>query len=124
MSFKDSDIDNETEIETDMEEYERLSKERRVLYYDENIDSELIEKINFKLYTKKEERFKYLDKIFNPNKDNKPSIREIVERNIDEYYKNNFAKIKKLKVKNPKISFEEAILRTEKKLLNITKMKI
>jgi len=34
------------------------------------------------------------------------------------------AKIKKLKVKNPKISFEEAILRTEKKLLNITKMKI
>ena len=59
MSFKDSDIDNETEIETDMEEYERLSKERRVLYYDENIDSELIEKINFKLYTKKEERFKY-----------------------------------------------------------------
>lgn len=115
MSFKDSDIDNETEIETDMEEYERLFKERRVLYYDENIDSELIEKINFKLYTKKEERFKYLDRIFNPNKYNKPSMREIVERNIDDYYKNNFEKIKKLKVKNPKISFEEAILRIEKK---------
>lgn len=42
-------------------------------------------------------------------------MRELVERNINEHYKNNFANMKKLKIKNPKISFEEAILRTEKK---------
>ena len=115
MSFKENEIETEIETESEEQEYERLFKERRVLYKDENIDNELIEKINFKPYIKKEERFKYLDKIFNPNKDNKPSMRELVERNINEHYKNNFANMKKLKIKNPKISFEEAILRTEKK---------
>lgn len=115
MSFKENEIETEIETESEEQEYERLFRERRVFYKDENIDNELIEKINFKSYIKKEERFKYLDKIFNPNKDNKPSMRELVERNINEHYKNNFANMKKLKIKNPKISFEEAILRTEKK---------
>jgi len=93
--------------ETEKEEYERLLKEKKGM---EERDKMVAEKY-FKPAIEKSERFGYLDKKFNPKSvyDDKPDIFQKVKPRNKILTEN---KIITLKKQNPKISLEEAILRT------------
>ena len=104
--------------ETEKEEYERLLEDRLKLdaYLKEDME-DFIKKYVQNHQSHKEKRLQNLEEKFNPNKD-KPSIsykdnlKRIAEKRIYEEQKKKITKIITLKKQNPKISLEEAILRT------------